>query len=366
MTVPFLAFADRFAADRELTKRLVAEAAASGAFILKQHAERLETEIRRLTGASYAIAVSNATNGLTLALHALGVGPGVDVLTPAFSFISSATCIALTGARPVFVDVDPRSATLSLDDLPRRLTKNTRAVLPVHLFSSLADMTAIRDFARSHDLKIVEDSAVALGARIDGRPVGRLGHVGVFSFFPAKPMGGPGDAGIIVTDEPGLAKHCRMLRNHGQDGIHRFVHHHLGFNHRMDEITAGFLCEKLKRTDAILARRKQLGDRYSEIFRRVGIEPVLSDHPERVYYNYVIRSPRRDALRAHLKAKGIETRVQFPPLHLQPAFAALGHRPGDFPGAERLFAEVLCLPLYPEMTDEQHAFVAESVEAFHA
>lgn len=367
MKVPFFDYPRRFAGDRELVKRLVAEVGASGAFILKQRVAALEGAIARETGAAHAIAVSSGTDALIIALASLGVGPGTDVLTPAFSFISSASAPALLRARPVFVDVDPDTGTLAVGELARRCTPETTLILAVHLFSSLADMAGIKAAARELDLRVLEDSAVALGARSMGVAAGLAGDVGIYSFFPAKPLGGIGDGGMIVTNHDTLGDMCRRLRNHGQDGVTRFVHHHLGFNHRMDEIMAGYLTAKLARLPALHARRRAIGYCYDAALGALGgaVAPLRSAPGERTFYTYVVRARRRDALRAHLRACGIETQIYYPvPLHLQPCFAYLGHAPGDFPGAEALSREALALPLYPEMKDSEVEHVIDSVRSF--
>jgi dTDP-4-amino-4,6-dideoxygalactose transaminase len=369
MKVTFFDYPRRFAVDNAFVKRLVAEVGASGAFILKQHVAELEDAVKRQTGAAHAIAVSSGTDALLIALSSLGVGPGVDVLTPAFSFISTASAPALLRARPVFVDVNPDTGTLAVDELSRHRTPETKVVIAVHLFSSLAPMADVQAAARALGLRVLEDSAVSLGARTAGVPAGLAGDVGIYSFFPAKPLGGIGDGGMIVTHHAPLGDMCRRLRNHGQDGVTRFLHHHLGWNHRMDDIMAAYLKAKLARLPALHARRRAIGEHYDAELGTLGsaVKPLASAPGERVFYTYVIRAQRRDELRAHLLARGVETQLYYPvPLHLQPCFAYLGHVPGDFPGAETLSREALALPLYPEMTDAEVDYVIASVRSFHA
>ncbi len=368
MKVAFFEYPKRFAGDRELVKHLITEVGRSGAFILKQRVAEFEASIQRYTDAAHAVAVSNGTDALTMALVALGAGPGVDVLTPAFSFISSASAPALLRARPVFVDVDPETATIAVGELARRCTPETKIVLPVHLFSSLADMAGVRTVAASLGIRVLEDSAVSLGASVAGTQAGLAGDIGVYSFFPAKPLGGIGDGGMIVTNDAQLAQMCRRLRNHGQDGVTRFLHHHPGYNHRMDEIVAAYLTAKLDRLPMLHARRRYIGSHYDRALAGLGdaLRPLGSAPGERTYYTYVVRVQRRDELRAHLTSRGIETQVYYPvPLHLQPCFAYLGHRPGDFPGAEQLATQALALPLYPEMSDEQVVSVVTAVRSFY-
>jgi len=368
MKIPFFDYSRRFAADRALITQIVAQVGASDTFILKHQVAELERSICDFTGARHAIAVASGTNALTISLAAMGVGPGDDVLTPAFSFISSASTIVHLGARPVFVDVDPDTCTLDPREIEAKITANTRVVLPVHLFSVLADMEEIIPIARKYGLAILEDSAVSLGTRVGTKSAGLFGNIGVFSFFPSKPLGGIGDSGMIVTNDDSLGVRCRMLRNHGQDGITRFRHHLLGYNSRMDEVTAAYLVHRFQSLPQIVRQRAGLAQRYNQklgsLAPRVKIPRTVSY--ERVYYTYVIQVDKRDELRAYLAAQGIETQVYYPrPLHLQPAFSYLGYTSGDFPNAEQLSQRTLALPLYPEMPDENVDIVAEAILKFY-
>lgn len=368
MTVKFFDYHARFVPDREAIKRIVAEVGASDEFILKGRVEELEDRIRMLLGVGYAVGVSSGTTALSTALVAMGIGEGDEVLTPAFSFISSASAVVHTGARPVFVDVDPDTCTIRPEEIEAKLTPRTRAVIPVHLFSVMADMPAIMEEACRNGICVLEDSAVSLGARMDGAPAGTIGDVGVFSFFPAKPLGGIGDAGMIVTDDDRVAARCKMLRNHGQDPATRFYYHLVGFNARMDEIQAAFLLHRLDSFDAVVHRRAELAARYDKRLGRLA--PVVKVPPptsyKRVYYTYVIQAERRDRLRAYLAKLGIETQLYYPkPLHLQPAFSYLGYEAGDMPCAEHLSTRTLSLPLYPQMSNQQCDDVADAVESFY-
>ncbi|QJC54215.1 DegT/DnrJ/EryC1/StrS family aminotransferase [Paenibacillus albicereus] len=369
MNVPFFNYSARFAPDKDVIKELVYRSGTTDQFILKEDVRRLEEAICAYTGAAHAVAAANGTSALVLLLRTMGAGPGVDVLTPAFSFISTASAIRLLGANPVFVDADPRTGMMDPADLERRITPQSRIVIPTHLFSVMADMKAIRAVAREHGLLVLEDSAVALGASQDGVPAGRHGDAGLYSFFPAKPLGGIGDGAVIVTDDEELARGCRMLRNHGQDGVTRFLHHQLGYNSRMDEVLAGYLLHKLGRIDRLLDRRRDLAARYHEAFAGLDVRLAVTvdDHESRMYYTYVVQAERRDELRAELEEAGVETQVYYPAaLPLQPAFADLGARPGDYPGAERFASRSLALPLYPEMPDGDVDEVIRAVVSFLA
>jgi len=259
----------------------------------------------------------------------------------------------------VFADVDEETATLDPACAEAAVTGRTRALLPAHLFSCTAPMAALREVAGRRGLALVEDSAVSLGATVDGRPAGRHGDAGVFSFFPGKPLGGIGDGGMVVTDDETLGRAVRMLRNHGQDLGVRFLHHRVGFNCRMDEIVAGYLLRRLPELDGALRTRRRIAQLYEQRLRPLAPDLVpppagYSDADGRAVYSYVVRATDRDGLRAHLLRRGVQTVVYYPkPLHLQPVFASLGHAAGDFPVAERLAATSLALPLYPGLTEPE-------------
>lgn len=369
MRIPFFNYSARYAEDREKVKEIVYEVGTSDNFILKEHVAKFEEAISQYTGAKHVIATANGTTALTILLKAMGVGPGVDVLTPAFSFISTASSIVLLGGKPVFVDVDPLTGMMDPRDLEKRITPASKVVIPTHLFSVMADMKAIHATAKSNNLAVLEDSAVALGGRVQGGTAGRLGDAGLYSFFPAKPLGGIGDGAVIVTDNDELGRISRMLRNHGQDGITRFYHHLLGYNNRMDETVAAYLTHKLLRYDSLLRQRRQIAARYHEAFSKLSplIEVVTDSHEDRVYYTYVIQAERRNELQLFLMARGIETQIYYPSvLPLQPAFANLGHKPGDFPNGEAITGKSLALPLYAEMPDDHVEEVIKAVSEFYA
>ncbi|WP_274558684.1 DegT/DnrJ/EryC1/StrS family aminotransferase [Streptomyces spiramyceticus] len=368
-TVPYFDWSSRFDNWADDIVEVFREVAESDEFILKSRVEELETLVARRTGAAHAVAVASGTGALTVILTAMGIGAGDEVVTPAFSFISTASTVALRGATPVFADVDYETGLLDAAAAEAAVTDRTRALLPAYLFANSPEMAAFTELAGRRGLRVVEDSAVALGASVDGRPAGRHGDAGVYSFFPAKPSGGIGDAGMIVTDDDELARTARMLRNHGQPAGKRFYHELVGFNCRMDELTAGFLLRKLPHLDRLQAERRRIADIYEAGLRPLA--PALLPPPAgfdgRSVYTYVVRAQERDALRAHLAAEGIETTVYYPrPLHLQPAFAHLGHGPGDFPVAERLSREALALPLHPEMAPGAAERVVDAVTRFYA
>lgn len=345
---------------------VVAEVAAADEFILKSRVSNVENAIAGLTGARHAIACANGTGAMVLALTALGIGAGDEVITPAFSFISSASAIALVGAVPVFADVDLETATLNPAAASAVITSRTKAILPVHLFSQVAPMPELSDLASERDLAVIEDSAVALGGKVAGRPAGRWGDIGLFSFFPAKPLGTCGDGGMLITDADDLAATLRALRNHGQS--QRFRHDLVGFNCRMDEVVAGFLLRQLPRLGEFRQARRSLAEHYSRALQ--GLAPhvrLLTAGPaDQSVYTYVVRVEDRAGLRKHLAAHGVQTAVTYPrPLHLQPVFAHLGHHPEDFPHATQLASECLALPLYPELQLSDVDKIIELIEGFY-
>lgn len=368
VTVPFHAGARRYGPWADDVVDVVREVALLDEFILKSSVAKLERLIASRVGREHAVATSAGTSALTLALSALSIGGGDEVVTPAFSFIASAGAIALVGATPVFADVDYDTCMLDLDAAAAAVTGATRALLPVHLFNCGPPMAAYRRLATRFGLGLVEDSAVSLGAEIDGAPAGSYGDVAVFSFYPGKPLGGIGDGGMIVTDDAVIASLCRMRRNHGQDPSTRFLHHSIGWNSRMDEICAAFLLRRLPHLAPWLDRRRALANAYNTLLEPLA--PELLTPPggfeKRAVYTYVVRAQRREELCEHLRGSGIETMVYYPrPLHLQPVFAGLGHRAGEFPNAERLARECVALPLYPEMADSEVEYVASSVSEFY-
>jgi dTDP-4-amino-4,6-dideoxygalactose transaminase len=353
-SVPYYGMDRRTSPDRELVERALLDVARSDEFILKRRVAAFEDELCRYTGAGGAVAVASGTHALQVALAALGVGPGVEVIAPAFGFHSSVSAVARLGGTPVLVDVDAERWQVDPDRLEEAMRASTAGVIPVHLFAQMADMPAIVALARERGAWVLENSAVAIGMRRGGRMAGRFGDLGLYSFQPVKPIGGTSDGGAVVGDDVDLVRRCRMLRNHGQDGVNRFLHHLVGFNARMDEVTAAVLSHRLARFEESIERRAAIAARYDEAFRDLAPDlrvPPPADH-ERVYYAYVVASRDRDGLERHLAERGIETKVYYPlPLHLQPAFRWLGHAEGDFPNAERACRLSLALPLYPEMPD---------------
>jgi dTDP-4-amino-4,6-dideoxygalactose transaminase len=346
---------------------LLEEAIGRGRFVNGPLVARLEAALSAYTGAGAAVAVASGTDALTILLSAAGVGPGDEVIVPAYSFVASATSVVHLRATPVFADVDPVTRTLRPDEVERRIGPRTVAIMPVHLFDRMADMSALRAVAENAGVLVLEDSAEAIGMRQDGRHAGRHGLGGVLSFFPAKTLGALGDAGAILTDDEATADLCRCLRNHGETGRVPYEWAVPGFNSRMDDLQAAVLLARLARLDADIDRRAALAATYDEALAALAPAVVRpAPAPGAVHYVYLVEVERRDALAAHLARRGIGTEVYYPaPLHLQPCFAELGYRPGELPVAERVCARALALPLYPDLDEDAVATVCAAIAAFY-
>ena len=322
-----------------------------GWFVLGQEVEAFEAEWAAYCGAPYAVGVGNGTDAIHLALRAAGIGQGDEVVVPALTAAFTALGVAMSGATPVFADVDAVQYTLDADALAAAVTPRTAAVVPVHLYGCPADMEAINQVARHHGLLVIEDAAQAHGAGYQGTRVGALGDVAAFSFYPSKNLGAYGDAGAVCTGDAGLAERVRSLRHGGQRTTYR--HDLLGTNSRLDEIQAAILRAKLPHLNGWNRRRRTLAARYDAGLAQVGdlVRPVVPAETEHVYHQYVVRTSLRDALRDYLAGAGVVTSIHYPcGVHLQPAFVDLGYEPGSCPNAEKLSAEVLSLPVFPQLT----------------
>jgi dTDP-4-amino-4,6-dideoxygalactose transaminase len=333
----------------------------SGRYVLGPEVEAFEEEFAAYCGSSHCVGVDSGTSALHLALLALGVGPGDEVLTVSHTFVATVAAIRYTGARPVLVDVVPESSTLDPSQLEAAISPRTRAVLPVHLHGRCADMELIVAVAGAHRLAMVEDAAQAHGARHRGHRAGTMGELGCFSFYPGKNLGACGEAGAVVTDDPALAARLRMLRDHGQ--AHKYVHEVLGFNHRIDALQAAVLRAKLPHLDGWNAARRRLAASYHRHLAGSGIG-ILPDPPdgEAVHHILPVFVAGRDTVRAALAERGIGTGIHYPvPVHLQPAHADLGYGAGDLPVTERLSRQTLSLPIYPELSEEAVLRVATAL-----
>ena len=342
-------------------------------FILGEDVRRLEEEVARYTGAEYAVGCASGSDALLLALLALDVGPGDEVVTTPFTFFATAGAIARAGARPVFVDIEPRTYNLDPSKLEAAVGGRTRAVVPVHLYGQCAGMDEILGVAGRHNLLVVEDAAQAIGARDRGRRAGSMGAAGCFSFYPTKNLGAAGEAGMVTTNDADVAERLRRLRTHG--GATEYQHEELGFNSRLDTLQAAVLRVKLPRLDAWSEARRERADTYTRLLADAGLlelvtPPSVRADARHIFHLYVIRVPppaSRDALIEHLKSNGVGTKVYYPvPMHLQQCFAHLGYEEGDFPEAEGAARETLALPMFPELTAGQQAYVVETIRRFFA
>jgi dTDP-4-amino-4,6-dideoxygalactose transaminase len=364
---------------REEVLAAVERVCSSQQYILGAEVETLEREIAAFAGASAAVGCASGTDALWLALVAAGVQPGDAVVTTSFSFFASASAIVRAGARPVLVDVDSETLNLSPECVKARLraggSYKIRALLPVHLYGQCADMDALQQIADDFQLSIVEDAAQAIGAKWRGRRVGSLGAAATFSFYPTKNLSAYGDAGMVTTSDLNLAEHMRNLRNHGSP--RRYHHEEFGWNCRMDAIQAAILRVKLPHLEIWNQQRRQRAATYDRLLADAGLaskrfdSPVkplkTSPHAFHVFHQYVIRAQRRDELRKFLGDRNIGTEIYYPiPLHLQPCFAYLGYGTGDLPESERAAAEVLALPMFPELTEPEQKCVVHTIADFYS
>jgi dTDP-4-amino-4,6-dideoxygalactose transaminase len=366
--IPLLDLKAQYAPLRDDILAAITRVCDSQRFIMGPEIDALEREIAGMLGVRHAVAVSSGTDALLLALMALGIGPGDEVVTSAYSFFASAGAIARLGARPVFVDIDLDTYNVRPDALRAAMTSRTKALLPVHLFGLTADMNPIVAAASAAGVPIVEDAAQAIGATYDGRSAGSIGALGCFSFFPSKNLGAFGDAGLVTAGDDALAHRARMMRTHGMEP--RYHHHVVGGNFRMDALQAAVLRVKAPHLPAWTEARRANAARYRDLFLASGlqdqialpVEPVGRRH---VFNQFVIRTARRDDLREHLASRGIGTEIYYPvPLHLQPCFADLSYQRGQFPAAERAAAESLALPIYGELIASQQEAVVGAIAEF--
>jgi len=365
MTVSVLDLPTQYQAHREEIDRAILDVVAGGHFILGPNVRSLEEEIAAYTHCRYGIGLASGTDALRLALAALDIGPGDEVITTPFTFVATASTISHAGATPVFVDIDPRTYNLVPALVEEAITPRTRAIVPVHLFGQPAEMAPILDIARKHNLRVIEDAAQAIGAEEQGRRVGSLGDIGCFSFYPTKNLGAYGDGGMVTTNDPEIAEKVRILRNHGSR--ERYQNEVLGFNSRLDEIQAAVLRVKLRYLEEWTARRRQIAALYTELLAHTAVTtPYERPEVRHVYHQYTIRAPRRDELRTYLQEQGIGTMVYYPtPLHRLKLYADLDYPAGSLPVSEAVAREVLSLPIYPELTDEQVHEVAEAIRRFY-
>ncbi|HKX61191.1 MAG TPA: DegT/DnrJ/EryC1/StrS family aminotransferase [Verrucomicrobiae bacterium] len=364
MQVPFLNLAAQFEALRAETSSAVERVLASGHYVLGPNVAAFETEVAACTETKFGIGVNSGSDALTLALRALEIGPGDEVITTPFTYIAPAESIHQMGARIVFADIDPRTFLIDPADVARRITTQTKALLPVHLFGQAAPIEELRRLTTGKSIELIEDCAQSIGAHYQGKPCGSLGRLGCFSFYPTKNLGADGDGGMVVTSDEGLARRLKMLRVHGIE--RRYFHDLHGFNSRLDEIQAAILRVKLPHLNRWNARRRDIAGKYSEGLGDLPVRlPATAPGNDHVYHVYAILTERRDALQEFLAGQGVPTIIYYPqPLHLQKVYEGHGWKAGDFPVAEQVSREILPLPMYPELTDAQVEHVVSAVRAF--
>jgi len=367
----FLDLKAQFAPIREEVMEAITRVMNSQHFILGSEVKLFEEEIARMLGAKHAVACASGSDALILALMACEIQAGDEVITTPFTFIATGGSIARTGARPVFVDIDPETFNINPREIEAAITPRTRAILPVHLFGLPADLDPILEIAGERGLAVIEDAAQAIGARYKGRFVGTLGTFGCFSFFPSKNLGSAGDGGLVTTNDDALAERLRLLRVHGSK--RKYHHEILGINSRLDALQAAILRVKLRHLEEWTEGREARAGRYRELFEEtdasqfVHLPQVAPERLRHVYNQFSVRCKERDNLRKFLGEAGIPTEIYYPvPLHLQNAFGYLGYRAGQFPQSERASNEVLALPVYPELKESQQEVVVRTISDFYS
>jgi len=360
MRIPLVDLVAGYEGIREEIDQAIAEVLGSASFVMGPLVAEFERRFAGWCGAARAVGLANGTEAVRLAALSCGVGPGDEVITVADTFIATAEAISACGATPVFADIDPAIHVMDPADIERRVTARTRAIVCVHLYGHACDMDPIMEIAGRRGLVVIEDCAQCHGGKYKGRPLGTIGRIGCFSMFPAKILGAFGDAGAIVTNDEALADAIARLRDHGRTSKHESAV--IGCNARLDALQAKILTVKLAHVDAWIAERRRLAAAYDTALRGLVGTPQVRDWAFHPFYLYVIRTPRRDELKRHLEAEGVGCGVHYPvPLHLQEAYAFLGYKRGDLPHTERAADEVLSLPLYPELTAAQQAFVVAAI-----
>jgi dTDP-4-amino-4,6-dideoxygalactose transaminase len=371
--VPLLDMQRQYEPLRDAIRAAIDRVCESGRFILGPDCEQLEKGVAAFTGAAHAVACASGSDALLLALMAVGVQPGDEVIVPSFTFFATASAVGRLGGVPVFVDIEPRTFNLNPELIAERTTAATKAIVPVHLFGQCADMDGIRAVAAAHRLPVIEDAAQAIGAGVGDKSAGALGDIGCFSFYPTKNLGGFGDGGMLTTDSDDLAARLKLLRAHGMEP--RYYHKVVGINSRLDSIQAAVLNVKLPHLNRWAQLRRANADFYTELMTECGLDriltlPAVAPTRRHVWNQYVVRVPngRRDALRTHLTAAKVGTEIYYPlGLHEQECFKSLGYRPGSLPETEQAAREVLALPIFPELrVVEQRAVVTRIAEFFGA
>lgn len=367
--VPLLDLKAQYATIRAEVQVAMDRVVESQYFILGPDVKALEEEVAAYAQCRYAIGSSSGTDALLVALMAIDIKPGDEIITTPYTFFATAGSIARLGAKPVFAEIDPQSYNIDPAQIEAKITPRTRAIMPVHLFGQMADMDPIMEVAERHKLIVIEDGAQAIGSEYKGRRAGSIGHLGTFSFFPSKNLGGFGDGGMVVSNDKTLADRVNILSKHGSHP--KYYHKFVGGNFRLDTLQAAVLRVKLKYLDSWTEGRQRNAATYRRLFQEMGLDkvvelPVEAPNVRHIYNQFVIRFPQREALMAYLKEHKIGHEIYYPvPMHLQECFADLGHNAGDFPLSEAAANESLAIPIYPELTAEMQRTVVETIARFY-
>ena len=369
MPIPLIDLKSQFEPLRDQIRADIDRVMDAQQFVLGAEVKSLEEEIAQYSNTKQAIGCASGSDALLLALMALNVKAGDEIITTPFTFFATSSAVARLGARPVFVDIDPRTYNIDATKIEAAITPRTRALVPVHMYGQCADMDPLIEIGKRHGIPIVEDAAQAIGAEDRGRRAGSMGLLGCFSFYPTKNLGGAGDGGMIVASDDALAERLRALRVHG--GVTEYLHTEIGINSRLDALQAVVLRVKLPHLDRWSNERRNKADKYNELFAEANlpyevVTPFIRPDGRHIFHQYVVRVPaHRDALMSHLSKCGIGTKIYYPvPLHLQDCFSYLGYKAGDFPESERAAQETFALPVYPELTTEQQSYVVDSFRSF--
>ncbi|WP_408955109.1 DegT/DnrJ/EryC1/StrS family aminotransferase [Natroniella sp. ANB-PHB2] len=370
MKVPLLDLKGQYEEIKDEIQEAINEVLDSTRYIMGENVTGLEKEVADYCDVKYGIGVASGTDALLLSLKALEVGPGDEVILPTFTFFATAGVVSRLGAIPVFADIDPVTYNITPEEIEKRITDKTKAIIPVHLYGQPAEMDKIMELAEEHDLKVVEDACQAIGAEYKGEQVGNFGDATALSFFPSKNLGAYGDAGMVLTNDEELAERIKSLRVHGASP--KYYHQEVGYNSRLDAIQAAILRVKLKYLDQWTEGRQRVAENYDRLFKEYDLEDKVVtpkkkvDDSTHVYHQYVVRVENRDELQKKLKEKGISSAVYYPvPLHLQECYEDLGYQKGDLPVAEKACGEVLALPIDPELSEEQVEYVVDSINNFY-
>jgi dTDP-4-amino-4,6-dideoxygalactose transaminase len=366
MKVPLLDLKRQYATIKDEIDNAVHRVLERTQFILGEEVKTLEAEIAAYCGSKYGVGVASGTDALLISLRACGVGPGDEVLIPDFTFFATAGVVSRLGAVPVFLDIDPDTYNLDYNLIEGKISEKTKAIIPVHLFGQCVDMDPLLEISKKHNLKVIEDAAQAIGAEYKGKKAGTMGDLGCFSFFPSKNLGGAGDGGMVITDDQNLAELVRKLRVHGAS--QKYFHAMVGYNSRLDTLQAAILGVKLKYLDQWSDKRKEKASFYDNAFQDLDIDtPKVESFNRHIYHQYTIAVKNRDRLKEHLLKNQIGCSIYYPlPLHLQECYKSLGHKKGDFPVSEERSKQVISLPIFPEITQEEQEFVVQTIKEFYS